>query len=147
MRLEDLRPAKGAKSDRKRRGRGNASGQGTTGGRGGKGQTARSGGFHKLGFEGGQTPLHRRLPKFGFTNIFKAEFAVVNLSCINNLPNDKDITPDVLVENGLLRKSQTEQVKILGDGELTKKFTIKAQKFSKSALEKISKAGGKAEVI
>jgi len=147
MKLEDLRPAFGSKKESKRKGRGNSSGNGTTGGRGGKGQTARSGGFHKRGFEGGQMPIQRRLPKFGFNNIFRKEYTHINLCLINNLPNEKEISPEFLVENNIIKKSESSRIKILADGDLDKAYVIKAHKFSKSSIIKIEKSGGKAEVL
>lgn len=146
-RLEDLKPAKGTKKKNKRLGRGNSSGHGATSTKGNKGQIARSGGYHKVGFEGGQMPLQRRLPKFGFTNVFRREYTILNLTRVNMLPNDKEITPDVLVDLNVIKPSQKNSVKILGTGELTKSYTIKAHKFSKTAIEKIQKSGGKAEVL
>jgi len=147
IRMENLKPAKGAKTKRKRIGRGNSSGHGSTATKGSKGQKARSGGYHKVGFEGGQMPLQRRLPKFGFTSIFKKEYAIINLSRINTLPNDKEINPEFLVDNGIIKDADKDSVKILGTGDITKAYTIKAHKFSKSAVDKIKKSGGKAEVI
>jgi len=147
IKLEQLKPAKGSKSKNKRIGRGNSSGHGSTACKGNKGQIARSGGYHKVGFEGGQMPLQRRLPKFGFTNPFRKEYAVVNLSRINILPNDKEITPERLVELGVIKNADVNCLKVLGTGDLTKAYTIKAHKFSATALDKIKKAGGKSEVI
>ncbi|MFH1223919.1 MAG: 50S ribosomal protein L15 [Pseudomonadota bacterium] len=147
MRMENLKPAKGAKKRNKRLGRGNSSGHGSTATKGTKGQIARSGGYHKVGFEGGQMPLQRRLPKFGFKSMFPKEYAIVSLERIDMLPNDQDITPDTLVENRIIKEADKKMVKILGDGALTKPYTIKAHKFSKSAVEKIKKSGGKSEVI
>ncbi len=146
-RLEDLRPTKGTKKKNKRLGRGNSSGHGATSTKGNKGQIARSGGYHKVGFEGGQMPLQRRLPKFGFNNIFRREYTVINLAKIDLLPNTKEITPDTLVDLNVIKASQKDSVKILGTGELTKSYTIKAHKFSKTAVDKIQKSGGKAEVL
>lgn len=146
MRLHDLKPAEGARRDRKRVGRGIGSGLGKTSGRGHKGQKARSGGGVRPGFEGGQMPLTRRLPKRGFTNIFKKEYAIVNLDALNKFEDGSTITPELLIETGII-KSIKDGVKILGDGELNKKFTIQAHKFSKNAIEKIQAVGGKAEVI
>ncbi|MGB9680020.1 MAG: 50S ribosomal protein L15 [Thermoanaerobacteraceae bacterium] len=146
MRLHDLKPAEGARKDRKRVGRGIGSGHGKTSGRGSKGQNARSGGGVRPGFEGGQMPLTRRLPKRGFTNIFRKEYAIVNLSALDIFEEGSEITPEVLVEKGIINKVK-DGVKILGNGDLNKKFIIKAHKFSKSALEKIEAIGGKAEVI
>lgn len=147
MRLEELRPAFGSSKETKRKGRGNGSGLGTTAGRGTKGQKQRSGGFHKAGFEGGQMPLQRRLPKFGFTNIFRKEYAHINLAAINTLANDKELTPEFFVECGLIKKSDTKRLKILGNGNLEKSYIIKAHKFSKSAVQKIEALGGKVEVL
>ena len=146
-RLEDLRPTKGTKKKNKRLGRGNSSGHGATSTKGNKGQIARSGGYHKVGFEGGQMPLQRRLPKFGFNNVFRREYTVINLAKIDLLPNTKEITPDTLVDLNVIKPSQRGSVKILGTGELTKSYTIKAHKFSKTAVDKIQKSGGKAEVL
>jgi len=147
MRLHDLKPAEGSTKKRKRVGRGIGSGHGKTSGRGHKGQKARSGGGVRPGFEGGQMPLTRRIPKRGFTNIFKKEYAIVNVGTLEERFEDRtEITPEVLIDNGII-KDIKDGVKILGDGELTKKFTVKAHKFSKSALKKIQAVGGKAEVI
>lgn len=145
IKLNNLRSSSNKKP--KRVGRGNSSGHGTTATKGGKGQKARSGGYHKVGFEGGQMPLQRRLPKFGFTNPFRKDYTVINLTRIDSLPNNKEITPDTLVEFGVIKNTQKDRIKILGTGELTKAFTIKAHKFSKSASDKILKIGGKLEVI
>ncbi|HHY79279.1 MAG TPA: 50S ribosomal protein L15 [Thermoanaerobacter sp.] len=147
MRLHDLKPAEGARRERKRVGRGIGSGHGKTSGRGQKGQKARSGGGVRPGFEGGQMPLTRRLPKRGFTNIFKKEYAIVNVGTLEERFEDGTvITPEVLIESGII-KDVKDGVKILGDGDLSKKFTVKAHKFSQSAIEKIQAVGGKAEVI
>ena len=142
--LSNLRPPKGATSNKKRVGRGMGSGMGKTSTRGHKGQRSRSGSRMMRGFEGGQMPLHRRLPKRGFTNIFRIEYQVINLERLVEL-GEKNITPELLVKNGLAGKN--ELIKILGDGELKTALTVQAHKFSKSAQEKIAKAGGKAEVI
>ena len=147
IKLGTLKPSEGAKHKTKRLGRGNSSGHGSTSTKGNKGQIARSGGYHKVGFEGGQMPLQRRLPKFGFTNFARKEYTVVNLSRINTLPNDKEITPDLLVEFGVIKQSQKESLKILGTGSVDKAYNIKAHKFSDSAVKKLTKSGGKAEVI
>lgn len=147
IKLDGLKPAKGSKKKNKRLGRGNSSGHGSTSTKGNKGQIARSGGYHKVGFEGGQMPLQRRLPKFGFNNPFRKEYTVINLSRINVLPNDKEITPERLVELGVIKNSQIDRLKVLGTGDLTKSYTIKAHKFSETAVEKIKKSGGKAEVL
>jgi large subunit ribosomal protein L15 len=147
IKLEDLKPANGSKKRTKRLGRGNSSGHGSTSTKGNKGQIARSGGYHKVGFEGGQMPLQRRLPKFGFNNPFRKEYTVLNLSLINSLANDKEITPEYLVELGIIKNSDKSSVKILGNGDIDKAYTVKAHKFSQSAMDKIKKAGGKVEVI
>lgn len=142
--LSTLRPPKGATANRKRVGRGMGSGMGKTSTRGHKGQGSRSGSRLLRGFEGGQMPLHRRLPKRGFTNIFRTEYAIVNLERLAKL-EEKDITPEVLVRHGLAGKN--DLIKILGDGELKSVLHVQAHKFSKSAQEKITKAGGKAQVL
>ena len=142
--LSTLRPPKGATANRKRIGRGMGSGMGKTSTRGHKGQGSRSGSRMMRGFEGGQMPLHRRLPKRGFTNIFRVEYRVVNLDRIAAL-GEKNITPETLVKNGLAGKN--DLIKVLGDGELKSAISVQAHKFSKSAQEKIAKAGGKAELI
>lgn len=146
MRLYELRPAPGAKKEKKRVGRGIGSGHGKTAGRGHKGQKARSGGGKGPAFEGGQTPLQRRLPKRGFTNIFKERYAVVNIEQLNRFDEGSVITPETLRTAGLISGSDYA-VKILGDGSLEKKLTVRAHKFSKSAIERIEGLGGKAEVI
>ena len=146
MRLEELKPAKGATKKTKRVGRGFGSGHGKTSTKGHKGQKARSGGVKPAGFEGGQMPLQRRIPKRGFTNIFRKEYAVVNLSDLETMTGSDTITPEVLKQKGLI-KDMKAGVKVLGMGELTTKLTVRAHKFSKSALDKIQAAGGKAEVI
>lgn len=147
IKLGEIKPYKGAKHKTKRIGRGNSSGHGATSTKGNKGQIARSGGYHKVGFEGGQMPLQRRLPKFGFTNYTRREYTVLNLARINMLPNDKEITPDLLVELGVIKPSQKDNLKILGTGSVDKAYKIKAHKFSESAVAKLAKSGGKAEVI
>ena len=145
--LSNLRPARGAvKGDRKRVGRGPGSGLGKTAGRGEKGQKSRSGYSRKLGFEGGQMPLHRRVPKRGFNNPFRKEYATVNLERLEVFEAGTIVTPEVLHEKGLI-KSLRESVKILGQGSLTKALTVRAHKFSAGAQERITSAGGKAEVI
>ncbi len=147
MKLHELKPNPGSVKERKRLGRGTASGQGKTSGKGQKGQNARSGGGVRPGFEGGQMPLYRRLPKRGFTNIFATQYAEINVEVLNEMFEDgATITPDLLKETGILKK-QLDGVKVLGNGEVTKKLTVKANKFSKSAVEKIEAAGGKVEVI
>lgn len=148
MQLNDLRPNKGAKKARKRIGRGNASGHGTTAGRGTKGQLSRSGGGKGAGFEGGQQPLAMRLPKLpGFKNRNRVEYAPVNVSRLEAKFNDGDVVDtQSLVAAGIIKRDYV-LVKVLGDGELTKKLTVKASAFSASAKEKIEAAGGKAEVV
>jgi large subunit ribosomal protein L15 len=147
MRLNNLKPRPGAKHRTKRYGCGDSSGHGGTSGRGGKGQTARSGGSVRLGFEGGQMPLLRRIPKRGFNNKdFGTHFATVNVGVLDNFPADTVVTPELLVEAGVLKKT-LDGVKILADGELTKKLTVKAQAFSAAAREKITKAGGSCEQL
>lgn len=142
MKLNQLKPAAGSRKSRKRVGRGHGSGLGKTAGMGHKGQKARSGGQTFAGFEGGQMPLHRRLPKFGFTNIFREEYEIVNLATLEKFGLEGDITPDSLAERGLVRKGR--KVKVLGQGNLTKAVTVTADRFSKSAIAKIEQAGGKA---
>lgn len=149
MKLYDLRPNKGGGSRPKKRvGRGIGSGLGKTSGRGHKGQKARSGGGVRPGFEGGQMPLFRRVPKRGFTNIFAKEYAIVNVEDLNRFPENTVVTPELLFEEGLVKKSKAvDGIKILGDGDVKVKLTVQAHKFSKTAAEKIEAAGGKAEVI
>ena len=147
MRLHNLKPRPGAKHRTKRLGIGESSGHGKTSGRGGKGQTARSGGSIRLGFEGGQMPLLRRIPKRGFNNKeFGTHLATVSVEALNAFADGATVTPEVLIEQGLLKKL-LDGVKILGDGDLKKKLTVKAQGFSASAREKITKAGGACEVL
>ena len=147
MKLHELRPSEGAFKTSKRLGRGTGSGLGKTSGKGHKGQNARSGGGVRPGFEGGQIPLFRRLPKRGFSNaMFKVEYATINLSDLEKFEDGAVVTPELLKEMGILKK-QLAGVKVLGNGELTKKLTVKASKFSASAVEKIEATGGKAEVI
>jgi large subunit ribosomal protein L15 len=145
MNLSGLRPPAGQKKGRKRIGRGMGSGHGKTATRGSKGQHAGTGFSQKRGFEGGQMPLHRRLPKRGFTNIFKKQFAIVNLGRLDKLPGDA-FTLDILQEMGVVKKAG-DGLKILGTGQLTRGITVEAHQFSKSAVAKIEKAGGKAHVI
>lgn len=146
--LNNLKAPAGATHKKKRLGRGQGSGLGKTSGRGNKGQKSRSGYSRKRGFEGGQMPLHRRLPKRGFTNIFKREWAEVNLARLEELfEAGATITPDALVESGLVRKSLKKSIAILGKGDLSKALNISAHRFSESAKNKIEAAGGKAEVI
>ncbi len=145
MRLHNLKPRPGAKHRKKRVGFGESSGHGKTSGRGGKGQTARSGGSIRLGFEGGQMPLLRRIPKRGFNNkTFGTHLSVINIEALNAFADGAIVTPEVLVEQGILKKLP-QGVKVLGSGDLTKKLTVKAQQFSASAREKITKAGGTCE--
>jgi large subunit ribosomal protein L15 len=147
MSLNNLRPPKGAKHAKKRVGRGPGSGHGHTSARGEKGAKSRSGFRHKRGFEGGQMPLHRRLPKRGFTNPFRVEYAVVNLDTLAEVFDaGSDVTPDVLRERGLVRDARAK-IKVLARGEFAKKLTVRAHKFSGAAAEKIAAAGGVAEVI
>src|SRR6202023_1146457 len=143
--LNNLHPAKGSTHKKKRVGRGPGSGLGKTSGRGEKGQKSRSGYSSKIGFEGGQMPLHRRLPKRGFTNIFRKEFAIANLGDLDRLQGDS-FDPGKLLELGVIRKLK-EGLKILGSGELKRAIHVKAHLFSESALEKIKAAGGTAELI
>jgi large subunit ribosomal protein L15 len=146
MRLEELKPAAGAKKKAKRVGRGPGSGSGKTAGKGHKGQKARSGGVKGAGFEGGTMPLQRRIPKRGFTNIFRKEYSVVNIQDLEVMAGTDPVTPEMLMQKGLIKDMKTG-VKVLGTGELKVKLTVRAHKFSKSAVEKIQAAGGKAEVI
>ena len=147
MKLHELRPNDKAFKERKRVGRGPGSGLGKTSGKGHKGQNARSGGGVRPGFEGGQLPLFRRLPKRGFSNAkFKKEYAVINLSDLNKFEDGAIVTPEILKEMGIL-KNQLDGVKVLGNGKLEKKLTVKAHRFSKTAQEAIEKMGGKAEVM
>lgn len=146
MRLHDLRPAEGSTKSKKRVGRGSGSGLGTTAGRGMNGQNSRSGGGVRPGFEGGQMPLFRRIPKRGFNNKFRKQWTIVNVELLNDFEDGTEITPDVLLQTGVVSKIDYG-IKILGDGELNKKLTVKANKFTQSAISKIEAAGGKAEVI
>ncbi|MCR5462789.1 MAG: 50S ribosomal protein L15 [bacterium] len=144
--LNELKPVAGARHSRKRIGRGTGSGHGKTAGKGNKGQNARSGGGVRPGFEGGQIPLFQRLPKRGFQNINRKEYAIVNLCDLNVFDNGTVVTPDLLIDAKIIKDIKSG-VKILGCGTLEKKLTIKAHKFSASASEEIKKAGGTAEVI
>ena len=147
MDLSNLRPAKGAKHSKKRVGRGHGTGQGTQAGRGHKGAQSRSGYKSKRGFEGGQMPLHRRIPKRGFNNIFRDEYAVVNLDTLaETFDAGTEITVDLLREQGLVRKG-AKRIKVLARGDISKALTVRAHKFSGKAAEKIAAAGGKAEVL
>jgi len=147
MKLYNIEQPEGAVRSPKRVGRGTSSGTGKTSGKGHKGQNARSGGGVRPGFEGGQLPLFRRLPKRGFSNAkFKVEYATINVSDLDNFEDGAVVTPELLKEMGIVKK-QLAGIKVLGNGELTKKLTVKAHKFSKSAKEAIEKAGGNVEVI
>ena len=146
MNLHSLKPAAGSRKNRTRVGRGPGSGHGKTCGRGDKGQKSRSGYSAKAGFEGGQMPLHRRLPKRGFTNIFRRRFRTLNVDRLNSFQPGTVVSPDVLQQAGLLRKGR-EQVKILGNGELKVSLTVQAHRFTAAAARKIEVAGGKAEVL
>lgn len=146
MKLHEMKYTEGARKASYRVGRGPASGNGKTAGKGSKGQKARSGGGVRLGFEGGQTPLARRLPKRGFTNFARKEYAIVNVASLNRFEDGAEVTPELLIECGLVKK-ELDGIKILGEGALEKKLTVKANKFSKSAVAAIEQAGGKAEVI
>ena len=146
MKLHELRAVPGATKAPKRKGRGTATGQGKTAGRGMNGQKTRSGGGVRPGFEGGQMPLYRRIPKRGFTNIWGTEYTAVNVSELNRFEAGTVVTPELLKETGLAKQVK-DGIKILGNGTLDKNLTVQAQKFSKTAIEKIEAAGGKAEVI
>ena len=146
MKLHELSPAAGSTKEVKRIGRGHGSGNGKTAGKGHKGQNARSGGGVRPGFEGGQMPMTRRIPKRGFNNIFATKYSVVNVSDLDQFVDGTVVDADLLKASGLIRKTN-DGVKILGNGELTKNLTVKAAAFSASAKEKIEKAGGKAEVM
>jgi large subunit ribosomal protein L15 len=146
MKLHEIKPAPGSTKRRKVVGRGRGSGRGTTAGRGGKGQTARTGSSIPAWFEGGQMPLIRRLPKRGFTNIFKKNYAIINIEILDRFESGQEITPALLVSQGLIR-SRNDGVKVLGTGALTKTLTVHAHKFSQSAAAKIEAAGGKVQVI
>lgn len=149
MKLDNLSPnAGGANKKRKRVGRGISSGFGKTSGRGHDGQNSRSGGGVRPGFEGGQTQLFRRLPKRGFTNIFAKDYAIINITDLDRFEEGTEITPEILIESGLVKRAKAQVgIKILGNGEITKKLTVKAHKFSDTAVSKIEAAGGKTEVI
>ena len=146
MKLFELTPSVGSTKDSKRKGRGHGSGNGKTAGRGHKGQNARSGGGVRIGFEGGQMPIYRRLPKRGFTNIFAKQYAEVKLSDLNKFEDGAVVDAEALVNAGIISKT-LDGVKVLGNGEITKKLTVKASKFTSAAAAKIEAAGGKAEVI
>ena len=146
MKLHELKSAEGTRKNRNRVGRGMSSGNGKTSGRGHKGQKARSGGGVRPGFEGGQMPLFQRLPKRGFTNINRKEYAIVNLEKLNRFEEGTEVTPELLLQEGVVSKLNAG-IKVLGQGSIEKKLTVKAHKFSASAKEAIEAAGGKAEVI
>lgn len=146
MKLHELKPALGSRKAKKRVGRGVSAGQGKTAGKGHKGQNARSGGGVRPGFEGGQNPIYRRLPKRGFTNPNRVEYAVVNLDVLNRFEDGTEVTPELLLKTGIVSNLK-DGLKVLGDGELTKKLTVKANKFSQAATQKIAAAGGATEVI
>jgi large subunit ribosomal protein L15 len=146
MKLHELKPSEGSRSLPKRKGRGIGSGNGKTAGKGHKGQNARSGGGVRPGFEGGQNPLFRRLPKRGFTNINRKEYAIVNLDTLNRFDEGTEVTPALLIETGYV-SSEKAGIKILGNGSLDRKLTVKAHKFSASAKEAIETAGGQTEVV
>jgi large subunit ribosomal protein L15 len=146
MKLHELSSATGARHSKKRVGRGVGSGMGKTSTRGHKGQNARSGGGVRPGFEGGQNPLYRRIPKRGFNNPFRKEYAIVNIEDLNNFKADTEVTPELLLTTGVI-KLQKDGIKILGNGELSVKLVVKANKFTQSATKKIEAAGGKTEVI
>ncbi len=146
MKLHELKPAEGSRKKANRVGRGIGSGNGKTSGRGHKGQKARSGGGVRPGFEGGQMPIYRRLPKRGFTNIWAKEYAEVNVETLNVFDDGETVDAVALVETGIL-KNVRDGVRILGNGEIKKKLTVRAQGFTKKAVEKIEAAGGKTEVI
>ncbi|MDN6625939.1 MAG: 50S ribosomal protein L15 [Pisciglobus halotolerans] len=146
MKLHELKSAEGSRKVRNRVGRGTSSGNGKTAGRGQKGQKARSGGGVRLGFEGGQTPLFQTLPKRGFTNINRKEYAVVNLDTLNRFEDSSEVTPALLVESGVI-KDEKSGIKVLGNGQLERKLTVKANKFSETAKAAIEAAGGSVEVI
>lgn len=146
MKLHELQPAEGSRKVRNRVGRGTSSGNGKTSGRGQKGQNSRSGGGVRLGFEGGQTPLFRRVPKRGFTNINRKEYAIVNLDTLNRFEDGTVVTPALLVETKVI-KSEKSGIKVLGNGQVERKLTVQASKFSQAAKEAIEAAGGSVEVI
>ena len=146
MKLHELKAVPGATKAPKRKGRGTATGQGKTAGRGMNGQNSRSGGGVRLGFEGGQMPLYRRIPKRGFTNIWRTEYTVLNVEDLNRFEDGTVVTPELIKEKGMAKQVK-DGIKILGNGNLEKNLTVQAHKFSKTAVEKIESAGGKAEVI
>ncbi len=143
MKLNELKAPKNSRKKKKRLGRGSSSGHGGTSGKGHKGQKSRSGYKRKAGYEGGQMPLQRRIPKFGFTNIFRKEFQIVNLEQLEKFSEGETINKDSLIKSGIIKKKRLD-LKILGRGEITKPLTVEADAFSKSAVEKITRTGGKA---
>lgn len=147
MRINDLHNAENSKREAKRLGRGTGSGLGKTSGKGQKGQNSRSGGGVRLGFEGGQMPLLRRLPKVGFTNKFRTVYTTINVEDLNRFEDDTTVDFELLSQNGLIKKAKNAGLKVLGNGELKKKLVVKANKFSESAIEKIKNAGGSIEVL
>ena len=147
MKLHELKPAKGAVKAKRRLGRGTATGQGKTAGRGQKGQKSSSGGGVRVGFEGGQMPLARRLPKRGFKNPFRKIYTEVNVELLNRFENGTEVTAELLKSTGAISKIEKDGVKILGEGNLERAITVQAAKFTASAQEKIEKAGGKAELV
>lgn len=146
MKLFELKPTEGTNRDSKRKGRGHGSGNGKTAGRGHKGQKARSGGGVRIGFEGGQMPIYRRLPKRGFTNVFAKHYAEINVSDLNKFENGAVVDAQALIDAGIINKA-LDGLKVLGNGNLEKKVTVKAKKYTESAKAKIEAAGGKAEVM
>ena len=146
MKLFELKPSEGTTKDTKRKGRGHGSGNGKTAGRGHKGQNARSGGGVRIGFEGGQMPIYRRLPKRGFKNVFAKKYAEINVSDLNKFDNGAVVDAEALVSAGVIKKT-FDGIKVLGNGKIEKKVTVNAVKFTESAKEKIEAAGGKAEVM
>ena len=146
MNLEQLVPAPGSRTKPYRKGRGIGSGNGKTAGKGHKGQNARSGGGVRPGFEGGQMPLYRRIPKRGFTNIFGKEYSEINVATLNKFEDGAEVTPELLKASGLIKKLE-DGVSVMGNGEITKKLTVSAHRFTKTAKEKIEKAGGKVIVL
>ncbi|ADU28431.1 50S ribosomal protein L15 [Evansella cellulosilytica] len=146
MKLHELKPAEGSRKTRNRVGRGIGSGNGKTAGRGHKGQNSRSGGGVRPGFEGGQMPIFRRLPKRGFTNPTRKEYAIVNLETLNRFEDGAEVSPELLIESGIV-SNEKDGIKILGEGKLERKLTVKAHKFSASAKEAIEAAGGSTEVV
>ena len=146
MRLEELTPAPGARTPKFRKGRGIGSGNGKTAGKGHKGQKARSGGGVRPGFEGGQMPLYRRIPKRGFKNVWAIKYSEINVATLNKFEDGAEVTPELLKASGLVKKLE-DGVSVMGNGEITKKLTVSAHRFTKTAKEKIEKAGGKVIVL